>query len=83
MLKPFLVTAALLAIAAPAFAQPAPAKVTYIQAGQLLDKPGQPPRGNSTIVVRDGKIAEIRSGFVAPEPGAALVDYVTNSSSPA
>ena len=31
-------------------------------------------RGNSTIVVRDGKVAEVRDGFVAPEAGATLVD---------
>ncbi|OYY71661.1 MAG: Xaa-Pro dipeptidase [Sphingomonas sp. 28-63-12] len=49
-------------------------KVVYIQAGQLLDRPGQPARGNSTIVIRDGKVAEIRDGFAAAEPGAALID---------
>ncbi|MES2337288.1 MAG: amidohydrolase family protein [Pseudomonadota bacterium] len=65
--------------ATPAVAQTAPAapvapKVTYIHAGQLLAVPGQAPRGNSTIVVRGGKIAEIRDGFAAPEGGATLVD---------
>src|ERR1044072_7093967 len=70
-----LFAAAALLLATPAFAQTAPApKVTYIQAGTLLDQPGKAPRGNSTIIVRDGKIAEIRDGFVAPEPGATLVD---------
>ena len=49
-------------------------KVTYIHAGTLLDRPGQKPRGPSTIIVRDGKIAEIRNGFAAPEEGATLVD---------
>lgn len=53
--------------------QPAP-KVTYIQAGALLAKPGEAPLGNSTIIVRDGKIAEVRNGFVEPEAGAELVD---------
>ncbi|MFC3579805.1 amidohydrolase family protein [Sphingomonas hylomeconis] len=48
--------------------------VTYIHAGTLLDRPGDKPRGNSTIVIRDGKIAEIRDGFAAPEAGARLVD---------
>ncbi|NNM77215.1 amidohydrolase family protein [Sphingomonas sp. ID1715] len=68
------VAAALLASAATAQTpQPAP-KVTYIQAGALLAKPGEPPLGNSTIIVRDGKIAEVRNGFVDPEAGAALVD---------
>ena len=63
--------AALLATAAPAQSVP---KVSYIQAGALLATPGEAPRGNSTIIVRDGKVAEIRDGFVAPEAGAALVD---------
>ena len=74
-------TAMVLAMAAPAVAQPAaapaaaaPATVAYIHAGALLDRPGQPPRGNSTIVVRDGVVAEIRDGFVAPPAGATLVD---------
>jgi imidazolonepropionase-like amidohydrolase len=71
MLKSVIV-AALLASAAPAAAQTAVA--TYIHAGQLLDRPGEAPRGNSTVIVRDGKVAEVRDGFVAPEAGAKLVD---------
>lgn len=69
-----IVAALALAFAVPAFAQTPPPKITYIHAGRLLDRPGQPPRGNSTIVVRDGKIAEVRDGFAAPEAGATLVD---------
>ena len=56
-----------------ASAAPAP-KVIYIQAGQLLADPAQRVRGNSTIIVRDGKIAEVRDGFVEPVAGATLVD---------
>jgi imidazolonepropionase-like amidohydrolase len=59
--------------AAPATAQAATV-VQYIHAGQLLDRPGQSPRGASTIIVRDGRVAEIRDGFVAPEGGAELID---------
>lgn len=69
------VTIALLA-ATPLAAQtvaPAP-KVQFIHAGALLADPGAAPRGASTIVVRDGKVAEIRDGFVAPEGGAELID---------
>ncbi|UYY75788.1 metal-dependent hydrolase family protein [Sphingomonas sp. R1] len=51
-----------------------PAGVTYVQAGRLLDRPGQAPRGASTIILRDGKVAEIRDGFVAPEAGERLLD---------
>jgi imidazolonepropionase-like amidohydrolase len=64
--------------AAGAQTAPAPTSVkstvTYIHAGTLLDRPGDKPRGNSTIIVRDGTIAEIRDGFAPPGPGATLVD---------
>jgi imidazolonepropionase-like amidohydrolase len=65
---------ALLALttAAPLAAQTAP--TTYIHAGQLLDRPGEAPRGNSTVVVRDGKVVEVRDGFAAPEAGAKVID---------
>ncbi|AQA00391.1 Xaa-Pro dipeptidase [Sphingopyxis sp. QXT-31] len=50
---------------------------TYIHAGRLLDQPGREPRGPSTIIVRDGKIAEVRDGYVAPEAGARTIDLKT------
>lgn len=57
-----------------AVAAQAPARqVTYIHAGKLLDRPGQAPRGPSTIIVRDGVIAEVRDGFVEPEAGADVI----------
>ena len=70
------VAAALLAVSplAVAHAQTSAPQVTYIHAGRLLDNPGAAPRGASTIVVRDGKIAEVRDGLVPPEAGAKLVD---------
>ena len=52
----------------------APPAATYIQAGALLDRPGRAPRGPSTIVVRGGKVAEVRDGFAAPEAGARVID---------
>ncbi len=70
-------TAALVVLLAssPLAAQGAPApRVTMIHAGTLLAEPGKPPRGASTIVVRDGKIAEIRDGYVPAEAGARLID---------
>ena len=54
-------------------AQPAP-QATYIHAGRLLADPGDAPRGPSTVIVRDGKVAEVRDGLVPPEAGARLVD---------
>lgn len=66
--------AAILALAAlPANAQTAE-QVTYVHAGQVLDRPGSPPRGPSTIVVRNGRVAEILAGHQAPPAGATLVD---------
>lgn len=47
---------------------------TWIHAGRLLDRPGQPPRGPSTVMVRGGRIAEVRDGLVAPPPGVRLID---------
>jgi imidazolonepropionase-like amidohydrolase len=48
--------------------------VTVIHAGRLLDRPGQVPRGPSTIVVRDGRIAEVRDGHQPAPAGATLID---------
>ena len=76
-MRRFAAIAAALLAATPLAAQTAPAKpepVTVIHAGALLAEPGKPPRGASTIIIRGGKIAEIRDGFVAPEAGAKLVD---------
>jgi imidazolonepropionase-like amidohydrolase len=69
----FLAAAALLATTAAAQTPPPP-KTTYIHAGALLAKPGEASRGNSTIIVRGSRIAEVRDGFAAPEPGAGVVD---------
>lgn len=75
MIRKLMLGALALTASVPAAAQTAPvAKVSYIQAGHLLDRPGQAARGPSTIIVRDGKVVEVRDGFVAPEGGAELVD---------
>ena len=62
------------ALAAPALAQAPVGEVSYIHAGHLIDRPGETPRGPSTIIVRDGKVAEIRDGLVPAETGAKLID---------
>ncbi len=67
-----ILTAALLLASTPLAAQSL--STTYIHAGQLLDQPGKAARGASTIIVRDGKVAEVRDGFAPPEEGARLVD---------
>ena len=51
-----------------------PAQATWIHADRLIDRPGEAPRGASTIIVRDGKVAEIRDGLVPAEAGAKLID---------
>jgi len=50
--------------------------VTLVQAGHLLDRPGNAPRGASTVVIRDGKVEAIQDGFVGTDafPGATVVD---------
>lgn len=72
-LSTLLVSAALLAapLAAPAHAQEG---VTVIHAGALLDRPGKAPRGNATIVVKDGRIVSVTDGFAAVPTGATLID---------
>lgn len=56
-----------------ALAQEAADPLILVQAGRLLDKPGQTPRGASTIVIRGGKIEAIRDGHVS-EAGARVID---------
>ncbi len=65
--------AALLAVPAIAFAAP---DTVLVQAGQLLDQPGQAPRGKSTVVVEGGKIVAVRDGHVGTDayPGARVID---------
>lgn len=70
------IAALALVSSAPAFAQAGDAagKVTVIHAGTLLAEPGKAPRGPTTIIIRDGKIAELRDGYVDAPAGAELVD---------
>ena len=53
-------------------AVPAGPTTTVVYAGRVLDRPGQPTRGASTIVIQDGRVSEIRDGFVEV-PGARHV----------
>jgi imidazolonepropionase-like amidohydrolase len=48
--------------------------IIVVQAGQLLDKPGTAPKGPSTIVIRNGKIAEIMPGHSDGPVGATRID---------
>ncbi|HYG48253.1 MAG TPA: amidohydrolase family protein [Allosphingosinicella sp.] len=79
-MRPHVLAALLLAAAATASAQPpaprpAPSgPVTIVHAGRLLDRPGRPARGPSTIIVQGGRIVAVRDGLEPPPAGAALVD---------
>jgi imidazolonepropionase-like amidohydrolase len=48
-----------------ALADQAPA-LRIVQAGQLLDRPGQPPRGAATLLIEGERIAELRDGHHGP-----------------
>ena len=72
MRRHLLLAAAGLAVAAPAAAQTA--GISWIHAGHVLDRPGSPPRGSSTIVVENGRISRIENGFTAAPAGAHLVE---------
>jgi imidazolonepropionase-like amidohydrolase len=69
----FIATAAALLLGGSAIAQQA-APATYIQAARVIAVPGQAPLGESTVIVRGGRIEAIRAGRIAPEAGAKLVD---------
>lgn len=60
--------------AAPQPAAPQPGPVTVIHAGRLLDQPGRPPRGPSTIIIRDGRIVAVSDGYSAPAGAATVID---------
>lgn len=59
--------AAAAATLALAMALPALAETTYIQAGKVIDVPGNAPRGETTIIVTDGRIVSLESGYKAPK----------------
>jgi imidazolonepropionase-like amidohydrolase len=50
--------------------------VVLVHAGRLLDRPGQAPRGASTVLIRNGKVEAVRDGFLDPasHPGAQVID---------
>src|SRR5512135_206188 len=69
---------AALVVATPAVPQTAPARIVLVQAGQVLDRPGKPARGPSTIVIRDGRVVDVRAGLLdataAEFAGAEVID---------
>jgi imidazolonepropionase-like amidohydrolase len=67
-----------LAFAATAVPQASAPSVVLVHAGQLLDRPGRPARGPSTIVIRDGRVVAVQDGYASastPEfSGAEVID---------
>jgi imidazolonepropionase-like amidohydrolase len=61
------------AVAVLAAASTASAETYAVQAGRLIVNAAQPARGASTVIVENGRIARIESGFTAPA-GATVVD---------
>lgn len=74
MKKLTFVSVAALALACSPLAAQTAEQVTVIHAGQLLDKPGSAPRGPSTIIIRNGKVAEVLNGHQPGPAGATLID---------
>lgn len=69
----FVALGAVLLASTPLAAQPAEV-VTVIHTGKLLDKPGSAPRGASTVIIRNGKISEILSGYQPAPADATFID---------
>ena len=68
MFKTLLASVAALAMAGAGHAE------TYaVQAGHLIVDAAQPARGNSTVIVENGRVARIENGFTSPA-GAIVVD---------
>jgi len=63
-------------LAASATARQPAADIIIIHAGTLLDRPGQAPRRNASLILRNGRIETVRDGFVPVSeiPGARVVD---------
>jgi len=59
-----LVIGLLIALSSTALAQEAARTVFVIHCGELLDLPGEPARGQSTIIVRDGRIDDVLDGYL-------------------
>ena len=65
-------------IAAAAVSAQAPSELastqTWIHAGRVIAIPGQAPRGATTIVVQDGRIAALHDGYLPAPAGVKVID---------
>lgn len=82
MIRRGLLAAAVAAIgllSASASARQPVVEVIIVHAGTLLDRPGQAPRHNASLIIRGGKVEAVRDGFVPASdiPGARVIDLST------
>lgn len=63
-----------LLVSMPLPAAAAAAEWTVVHAGRLLAVPGQAPQAERSVIVRDGRIVEVRPGFVAAGAVGAAAD---------
>ena len=61
----------------PTAARPATQSIVVVHAGRLLDRPGRAARGPSTLVIRDGRISEVRDGFQDVAGSTRVIDLRT------
>lgn len=66
--------------AAPPLPVPPPPTISiYVRAGRVIDRPGRPPRGLTTIAIHDGRIVALIEGHPAPAEGVKLIDLSTQT----
>lgn len=73
-MKSLIAIAAAGLLAGSALAQGSAPVDRYIHAGALLDRPGQAPRGASTIAVKGDRIVGVYDGYVTPLGEAPVID---------
>ena len=75
-MRSLLLAAALLVLAK------ADAQDAYLHAGRLFDATSTAVKTEQTVIVRDGKVAEVRSGYVTPTDGTRVVDLKAHTVMP-
>lgn len=64
-----------------AFANPTPAHDIVVHAGTLIDGVSREPRQRVSILIHDGRITSVESGFISPA-GAEIVDLADSTVMP-
>ena len=58
----------------PVFTDASAEETTIIHAGTLLSVPGEAPKTQQSIIVRDGKVVEIRNGYIEADDESTIID---------